>query len=102
MHKFSLRAVRSRDKPVLFRGLCRLGDQPETVTAESVCDSKDLEFKRSLMNADDLIRAADLGMTVSEVRRRWPQAVERVGFDGESVWLRTELEDSVESVEGRP
>ena len=52
------------------------------------------------MNADDLVHAADLGMTVPEVRRRWPQAVERVGLDGEPVWFREELADSVAVEDG--
>ena len=54
------------------------------------------------MDANELVHAADLDMTFAEVRRRWPQAVERVGLDGEPVWLRDELVDSVDVVEGRP
>jgi hypothetical protein len=55
-------------------------------------------------SGESVIHAADLDMTIAEVRRRWPQAVERVGLDGEPVWLREELADSVsvEDGEGRP
>ena len=39
------------------------------------------------MDKSEIVRASDLKMTVAEVRRRWPEAVEYVGLDGEALPL---------------
>ena len=46
------------------------------------------------MSQTEYVRASDLDMTVAEVRRRWPQAVEYVGLDGEPCWRRETLVDA--------
>ena len=56
------------------------------------------------MDKSEIVRAEDLDLTVAEVRRRWPQAVEYVGIDGEPCWRREDVAASVaeDSGEGRP
>lgn len=42
----------------------------------------------------EIITLADLeaaGLTAADLRRRCPDAVERVGLDGRPCWLRTDL-----------
>ena len=49
------------------------------------------------MDKSEIVRAEDLGMTIVEVRRRWPQAVEYTGLGGEPCWRLDELKDSIEA-----
>jgi hypothetical protein len=51
------------------------------------------ENNRPSRGGGDIVRADDLGMTVTDVRRRWPQAVEYTGLDGSPCWRMDELLD---------
>ena len=56
------------------------------------------------MDKSEIVCAADLDLTVAEVRRRWPQAVEYRALDGEPCWRRGTWADSATGYaeEGRP
>lgn len=56
------------------------------------------------MSESEIVRAEDLDLTIAEVRRRWPNAVEYTALDGEPCWRRTDLADSVagNAEEARP
>ena len=48
------------------------------------------------MSKSEIIRASDLDMTVAEVRRLWPQAVEYTALDGSPCWRCDDLTDRPE------